>query len=412
MGPGEPPNPIPTDQRLRRGAAFEREVLEKQTSSIWATWRADRERSGRSTEAASLPLGRRWREKLSGPLTPACAGYGLVFCGSADGKVCALDAGTGEKKWQYLTDASIPAAPYLWQGRIYVGDEDGWVHCLRADSGELIWQFQAAVASDRAVTYGRYASLWPVGSGVLVHDGVAYFAAGRLPSEETAVYALDARTGRLHWGELLSDTVAKFKNGFVPGGPLAMSDDRLYFPTPEAAPWQIQLGGSDRTPRAVEPILFGARRGGPEIMLADDRLISTTRGRQYVWHVKYVAENANWRLPVVGDDVVYLPNQKVNGKAGPYLVATSGQLTSEKKAPPRHLVWKAWEGVLMNVLIEAGGILFSGGETKVYATGAADGKELWSAPVPGEVIDLAFQGGRLFATCRSGEIVSFGAPDS
>lgn len=147
-------------------------------------------------------------------------------------------------------------------------------------------------------------------------------------------------------------------------------------------------------------------------MLADNRLVSTTRGRQYVWHVKYVAENANWRLPVVGDGVAYLPNQKADGRAGPYLVATSGQLTSDKKAPPRRLVWKAWEGVLMNVLIEAGGVLFSGGDTKVYATSAVDGKELWSAPVPSEVADLAFQGGRLIAACRSGEIVSFGTPDS
>jgi len=296
-----------------------------------------------------------------------------------------------------------------------VGDEDGWVHCLRADSGELIWQFQAAVASDRAVCHGRYASLWTVGSGVLVHDGVAYFAAGRLPSEGTAVFALDAKTGSLRWEELLNDTVAKFRHAFVPGGPVAMSDDRLYFPTPEAAPWQIQLSGSDRTPRAVEPVLFGARRGGPEIMVANNRLISTTRGRQYVWHVKYVAENATGRLPIIGDDAVYLPNHRIDGQAGPYLVATSGQLTSEKTAPPRRLLWKAWEGALMNVLIEAGGVLFSGGETKVYATRAADGKELWSAPVPSEVTDLAFQDGRLFAICRSGEIVSFGAlgsPDS
>ncbi|MBC8871440.1 MAG: PQQ-binding-like beta-propeller repeat protein [Planctomycetes bacterium] len=411
MGPGEPPQPIPTDQRLRQGAAFEREVIEEQTNPIWATWRADRERSGRSSEEVSLPMKSLWHERLSGPLTPACAGYGLVFCGSADGEVCALDARTGEKKWQYLVGASIPAAPYLWQGRIYVGDEDGWVHCLRADSGQLIWQFQAALAPDRAVTYGRYASLWPVGSGVLVHDGVAYFAAGRLPSEGTVVYALDARTGRSRWEELLNDSVAKFRNAFVPGGPLAMSEDRLYFPTPEAAPWQIQLSGSDRTPRAVAPVLFGARRGGPEIMVADNRLVSTTRGRQYVWHVKYVAENATGRLPIVGDDAAYLPNQKVGGKVGPYLVASSGPLTNDKAAPPRRLVWKAWEGVLMNVLIEAGGVLFSGGETKVYATGAADGEELWSAPVPSEVTDLAFQGGRLFATCRSGEIVSFGALD-
>jgi hypothetical protein len=66
----------------------------------------------------------------------------------------------------------------------------------------------------------------------------------------------------------------------------------------------------------------------------------------------------------------------------------------------------------MNVLIEASGVLFSGGKTKVHATRAADGKELWSAPMSSEVTDLAFQDGRLFATCQSGEIVSFGETTS
>ncbi len=412
LAPGEPPHPIPAADRLRQGPTFARRVAAAPTRPVWATWRADRERSGRSAQEVSLPLRPSWHRELSGPLTPACAGYGLVFCGAAGGKVLALDARTGEKKWQYLAGATIPTAPFLWQGRIYVGDEDGCVHCLRADRGALIWQFQAAMAADRAVTYGRYASLWPVGSGVLVHDGVAYFAAGRLPSEGTAVYALDARTGRPRWHERLNDKVAQFNRGFVPGGPAAMSADCLYFPTPEAAPWRIQLGGSDRTPRAVAPVLFGARRAGPEIMVTNNRLISTTRGRQYVWHVKYVAEDATGRLPIIGDDVVYLPNQKVDGQTVTYLVAITKQLTNAKAASPRRLVWKAWEGVLMNALIEASGVLFSGGRTRVYATRAADGKELSSAPVPGEVTDLAVQGGRLFATLRSGEIVSFGEPGS
>ncbi len=51
----------------------------------------------------------------------------------------------------------------------------------------------------------------------------------------------------------------------------------------------------------------------------------------------------------------------------------------------------------------------SGGAKKLYATNRADGKQLWSVPVPSEVTDLAFHSGRLFAVCRSGEVLCFGS---
>ena len=132
-------------------------------------------------------------------------------------------------------------------------------------------------------------------------------------------------------------------------------------------------------------------------MLIGDRLISVAKGREYVWHVKYVAEDTSPRLPVVANDVVYLLNRKT------YLVAVKYvKLRAGKQ------LWKAWHGAPMNVLIEAKGVLLSGGTKKLYATNALDGKELWSAPVPSEVTDLAFHGGRLFAVCRSGEVLCFG----
>ena len=67
-----------------------------------------------------------------------------------------------------------------------------------------------------------------------------------------------------------------------------------------------------------------------------------------------------------------------------------------------------WKNEPMTALIEAAGILFSGGEGKLYATRASDGKELWSIAVPGTVADLAFDEGRLFVSCDSGAVLCFG----
>ena len=37
----------------------------------------------------------------------------------------------------------------------------------------------------------------------------------------------------------------------------------------------------------------------------------------------------------------------------------------------------------------------------MYATASKTGADLWSADMPGEVTDLAFQDGRLFAVCKN-----------
>ena len=47
--------------------------------------------------------------------------------------------------------------------------------------------------------YGSLRSTWPVGSGVLVEDGVVYAAAGLANHDGTHVYALDAVTSQLRW---------------------------------------------------------------------------------------------------------------------------------------------------------------------------------------------------------------------
>ena len=45
------------------------------------------------------------------------------------------------------------------------------------------------------MVYGNLCSTWPVNTGVLVHEGTAYFAAGIVDHDGTYVYALDAKTG-------------------------------------------------------------------------------------------------------------------------------------------------------------------------------------------------------------------------
>ena len=73
-----------------------------------------------------------------------------------------------------------------------------------------MWRFRAAPAERRIPVHGRILSNWPVGSGVLVRDGVVYAAAGITSYDGTHIYALDAKTGAVRWqnnksGRLVAD---------------------------------------------------------------------------------------------------------------------------------------------------------------------------------------------------------------
>jgi outer membrane protein assembly factor BamB len=152
-------------------------------------------------------------------------------------------------------------------------------------------------------------------------------------------------------------------------------------------------------------------------MVDGNDLVAVTPGLQYVHHVHYVASESGHRLPVVGAETVYLLNHTVSkskylaaGKREAFQLSLSraAVFVAKKGAAAEPLRWKAWKDAPMTAVIEAAGTLFSGGTGRVYATAAADGKELWSVAVPGTVEDLAFCEGRLFVQCDGGSVLCFG----
>jgi serine/threonine protein kinase len=56
---------------------------------------------------------------------------GVVYVGSGDHSLYALDAGTGNKLWSYATGGSIGSSPAVVNGVVYVGSNDGKVYAFR-----------------------------------------------------------------------------------------------------------------------------------------------------------------------------------------------------------------------------------------------------------------------------------------
>jgi eukaryotic-like serine/threonine-protein kinase len=154
--------------------------------------------------------------------SPAIVG-GVVYVGSNDGNLYAIDQQTGSQKWKFHTGARITSSPAVANGVVYFGSYDGSFYALDAASGKQQWKFRNPGERRFAATHLHGAV--PAGetmpdpfdfylSSPAVWKGAVYFGSG-----DDHIYALDAATGAEKW---------KFKTGDVVHASPAIVDGRLY----------------------------------------------------------------------------------------------------------------------------------------------------------------------------------------
>ncbi|MDP8957782.1 MAG: PQQ-binding-like beta-propeller repeat protein, partial [Actinomycetota bacterium] len=82
---------------------------------------------------------------------------GIMFV-AAERRLLAIELGTNENAWEVPFEAggNIESPPSITQGVVYVGSDDGHLYALDAGSGEELWSFQTggAVVSSPAIAEG------------------------------------------------------------------------------------------------------------------------------------------------------------------------------------------------------------------------------------------------------------------
>jgi ankyrin repeat protein/outer membrane protein assembly factor BamB len=392
-----------SDNRLLKGPGYADNIAEPADETPWQTWRSDARRSGITTESpANVPdFAKLWSHQFrSKPAPPAAAG-GLVFTPSGS-RLSAIDAKSGKPAWQHFAEGTVRDAPWCWKGRVYLTDNDGWVYCLRADSGKLVWRFRAAWARERMIAYGRLTSRWPVRGGVLIHDGILYCSAGFFPAEGVTTYALDAKTGELKW-----EKTHVGHGQFTPSGPMAMGKGRIYAPNGWGYPSVIRLDDKNHVARQLGRGAHGLYAKAISVIGDDDQPLRLPHMLEYVhWRGNLKRKAGLAVLPVVDGDTVYLRGTFLTAEKWAAFKVSAGRLSTRHSSAP---LWTAWRGVPMTAIIKAGDTIFTGSAGRVHATSAADGQELWSAPVPAKVTDLAFNNGKLLVTCANNALICFSA---
>jgi eukaryotic-like serine/threonine-protein kinase len=65
----------------------------------------------------------------------------VVYIGSYEGNVYALNAGIGALVWKFGTAGRADSSPAVANGVVYVGSDDNNIYALDAGTGALLWKY-------------------------------------------------------------------------------------------------------------------------------------------------------------------------------------------------------------------------------------------------------------------------------
>src|SRR6185312_10211068 len=120
-------------------------LLAAPTAMAQSTFHGDTARTGVYPTAGPQQLtGTKWTFKTDGPIigSPAIAD-GVVYIGSIDGNLYAVEQETGKQKWKFKTVASrqVTSSPTIANGLVYFGGFDGILYAVDAETGTVKWTF-------------------------------------------------------------------------------------------------------------------------------------------------------------------------------------------------------------------------------------------------------------------------------
>jgi outer membrane protein assembly factor BamB len=107
---------------------------------------------------------------------------GIIYVGTRDGRVVAINSSTQSQQWNYTFNTAIYTTPIVDSDLIYVGTYSGKVYALSIADGEDIWVYPRE---------GYMGAI--VGSPVIGNDTIY------ISSSDGKVYALNATNGKRKW---------------------------------------------------------------------------------------------------------------------------------------------------------------------------------------------------------------------
>ncbi len=356
------------------------------TVDWWPMFRHDLSHTGYSTSWAPSTNRTLWNYPTSGAVesSPAVSD-GMVFVGSYDNTVYALNYSTGELAWTYTTGGAVASSPAVSDGMVFVGSYDNSVYALSATTGALIWSYptndwvvSSPAVADGKVFVGSYdtkiyafdaftgAFIWSYPTGDYVRSSPAV-ADGKVfvGSFDSKVYALDASMGTHLWnyptgGAVYSSPAYSYVFGMVYVGSLDGNVYALDASTGEEQ-WSYFTGQNVVSSPAVayDNVYVGSYYEDGKVCALD------AYNGDLVW-VRTTGNHSVVSSPAVASGKVYVGSNDWTGKGGEVIgkVCALDAWTGEP-------VWNYTTGGIMtsSPAVADGNVYVGSGDTKVYAFG-------------------------------------------
>jgi outer membrane protein assembly factor BamB len=162
---------------------------------------------------------------------------GILYFGSYDNRMYAVNARTGKLLWSASGEANFYSTPAVAYGRVYIGNTDGRVYAFGAKTGNLLWAkstgsyvYSAPAVWNNTVYVGSHShtffaldagtgnTRWSFQSPDVIPGSPTVMAGIVYFSSRAKSYALDARSGKQIWA---------FRDGRY--SPIVADKDRVYF---------------------------------------------------------------------------------------------------------------------------------------------------------------------------------------
>lgn len=256
----------------------------------------------------------KWKFRTDGKIFSSPAVYkGLVFIGSEDGHLYAVDESTGVERWKFKTAGAVHSSPFVAGNSVYFGSMDGHFYAVDRATGKEKWKLKTG--GEKVMGDTSYWDMKP--KGMYMEDLWDCFLSSPIAvtnsdgntvlfgSSDGYLYSVDASKGFIKW---------KFKtNGSIHSSPTLHNgtvyvgswDGCMYAINARtgALHWKYQTGqqmgmtGIQASPAVYDGVVyFGARDAHLYALNASNGVMT--------W--KYDAKNA-WIVssPLIHDGMVY-----------------------------------------------------------------------------------------------------------
>jgi outer membrane protein assembly factor BamB len=333
-------------------------------------YRGDAQRTGFfETDGVPVLNGVKWKFQTDDEVwsSPVIAD-GVVYFGSDDDHLYAVNAETGESVWHFETGDDIHSSPAVSDGLVYIFSYDGYLYAVDVEKGQEVWKFDtlddSLLSEIHRPSYDDYMSSPVVDKSVVYIGGL---------DPRKCLFALDAKTGSEIW-HFEPESVDQVRSS------PAIFGDMIFFGSEFSKfyaldintgelKWDKALGGNAGYAPAVD-------KDGIVYFSSKDTFLYAVDGQtgEEKWRNNLASSSWVTSSPAIANGLVYAGTS--DGRQLHAVNQETGEI--QWAFPAKGYVWSS---------PAVGGEIFyvGSGNGAIYAVDALTGQEIWNFKTEGSV---------------------------